>query len=247
MAGASVGVIFDLDGVLVHSEPYWQRGFAEVVNRFCVDRGLPDPGLTASEMSRFQGGRVNDTVATILRDLGHGDYVDATTVAELTDDVIDHVSEQFAENANAIESSVAVARQLADRGIRLAVASSSAPQFIEAALQAIGLADAFPVTQSALGLEHGKPDPEVYRLTLARMGLEAHEAIAIEDSTTGLAAAARAGLATIWLQRDVEESEAESRARLRAALGADGDAARFVRKVTRDLTMDDVENVMKTL
>jgi mannitol-1-/sugar-/sorbitol-6-/2-deoxyglucose-6-phosphatase len=241
------GVIFDLDGVLVNSEPYWQRGFAEIATQFCLERGLPDPGLTPKQMSRFQGGRVNDTVAAILSGLGHGNHVDPTTVVALTDRVIDHVSRQFAKNANAIESSVRVARQLADRGIPLAVASSSAQQFIDTALEAIGLSDAFAVTQSALELKHGKPHPEVYLLTLDKMGLKARDVVAIEDSTTGLGAALRADLATIWLLQDTAESEADSLERLRATLGNVAGAADLVRRVTRDLTIEDVEDVMKAL
>src|SRR5690242_17504698 len=120
----AAGVIFDLDGVLVDSEPYWQEGFAQIANQFCVERGFPDPGLSAEQMSRFQGGRVNDTVATILSELGHRDLADAATVKALTDRVVDHVSRRFAESSNEVASSVRVARQLADRGVALGVASS---------------------------------------------------------------------------------------------------------------------------
>lgn len=241
------GVIFDLDGVLVNSEPYWQEGFAEVATQFCLEHGLPDPGLTAEQMSRFQGGRVNDTVAAIMSELGYGNYTDPGMVNALTDRVIDHVSAQFAENANEIPSSVRVARQLADRGIPLAVASSSAQQFIDAALEAIGLSDAFTVTQSALDLEHGKPHPEVYLLTLDKMGLQAREVVAIEDSLAGLGAALRADLATIWLRQNTAESEADSLNRLQATLANEVNAVDLVRKITPDLTIEDVEDVMESL
>lgn len=245
------GVIFDLDGVLVNSEPYWQEGFAAIGNEFCVERGLPDPQLTPAQMSRFEGGRVNDTVTAILTELGHGEHVDAATVRELTDRVIARVSTQFAEHSNAIESSVRVARQLAERGIPLAVASSSAQQFIDAVLDALDLREAFGVTQSALLLEHGKPHPEVYLLTLQKMGLEAREVVAIEDSTAGVAAALRAGLATIWLRPDAgQESDADRLERLRPALGdaADAtDATALLRKVTPELTIEDVEAALESL
>ena len=241
------GVIFDLDGVLVNSEPYWQRGFAEIATQFCLQRGLPDPGLTPEQMSRFQGGRVNDTVTAIMSELGYVGYLNPATVVALTDQVIAHVSGQFSENANAIESSVRVARELANRGVLLAVASSSAQQFIDAALDAIGLSDAFVVTQSALELDHGKPHPEVYLLTLAKMGLNAREVVAIEDSTTGLGAALRAEIASIWLLQDTMESEVDALERLRASLGNAPGVADLVRRITRDLTIEDVEDVMKSL
>lgn len=241
------GVIFDLDGVLVDSEPYWQDGFAQIANQFCLERGFPDPGLTAEQMWRFQGGRVNDTMAAILSELGYGDEVNAQALVALTERVVDYVSKRFAANSNEIASSVRVARRLADRGVALAVASSSAQQFIDTALRAIGLSDAFPVRQSALELQNGKPHPEVYLLTLAKMGLEAHEVVAIEDSTTGLGAALRAGLATVWLQQDLGESEAESLDRLREVLGDDAGAADHLRRITHELTLADVEDVLGAL
>lgn len=244
--GRVTGVIFDLDGVLVDSEPYWQQGFALIATEFLVELGLPDPGLTPAQMSRFQGGRVNDTMTAILDELGVGDRLDPTTVDALTDRVVDRVSEEFAADARPIHSSVAVARELADRGVPLAVASSSAQPFIEAALEAIGLGDAFAVTQSALDLEHGKPHPEVYLLTLQRLGLAAHEVLAIEDSVTGLTSALRADLATIWLLSGTDEPAEAALERLRDAAGADHLRTDLVRRVTHSLTIHDVEDVMGT-
>lgn len=241
------GVIFDLDGVLVNSEPYWQRGFAEIVNELCLERGLPNPGLLPEQMARFQGGRVNDTVRAILGELGLLSDADSTTVSILTDRVIDHVAQRFLDAPDPIDSSVWVARQLAERGVPLAVASSSAQRFIDAALDAIGLADAFCVTQSALDLVRGKPDPEVYILTLARMGLEARDVVAIEDSTTGLGAALRAGLATIWLLEGSDEEEWQSLERLRASLGPYASSQHLLRKVTKQLALEDVTDVMRQL
>ena len=240
------GAIFDLDGVLVDSEPYWQRGFAEVTNEYCVESGLPDPALTAAQMARFQGGRVNDTLASILASLGHPELAAQESLEQLTGRVIAHVSHAFVAHPTPIESSISVARQLADRGVPLAVASSSAQEFIDAAIKTIGLQDAVSVTQSALGLRHGKPHPEVYQLTLDQLGLEADDVVAIEDSTTGIGSAVRAGIATIWLLQNSTETEAEAIQRLRDTLGSDADAGARVRRITRDLTMADIDAVTAT-
>jgi beta-phosphoglucomutase-like phosphatase (HAD superfamily) len=95
---------------------------------------------------------------------------------------------------------VDVARRLAADGTRLAIASSSSQRFIDAVVHRLGMADAFAVTQSAFELAHGKPDPEVYLLTCARLGVDAADALAVEDSVPGLLAALRAGMTAVWLR-----------------------------------------------
>ncbi len=248
-----MAVIFDLDGVLVDSEPYWQEGFLEITKDFCRESGLPDPDLELKDMARFQGGRVNDTMRTILTSLGHEDLADREHIEALARRVIDRVSDDFAarklgaSTPGPIEQNVRVAHELADRGFPLAVASSSAQEFIEAALEQIGLLDAVAVTQSAYELEHGKPHPEVYRRTLDRLGVKAQEAVAIEDSTTGIGSAVRAELATIWFLLDTGESDDDAMARLRDTLGEDADSAERVRLVTHELRVADIEEVMTQL
>lgn len=240
------GVIFDLDGVLVNSEPYWQGAFLQITREFCEESGFAQPNLELRDMVRFQGGRVNDTLRTILTSLGHEESTYPDMIEDLATRVIDHVSDAFRAAPTPITGNVRVARQLADNGVLIGVASSSAQIFIDAALEKIGLADAVAVTQSAYPLKHGKPHPEVYLLTLDRMGISAEETVAIEDSTTGLGSAVRAGLATIWYLEDEAESEDDALARLRETLGEEADAVERVRLITRVLSVEDVERVMGT-
>ena len=240
-------VIFDLDGVLVNSEHYWQGAFLAITHEFCDESGLADPGLRLEDMATFQGGRVNDTMRAILTALGHGAPADPVTVEALAQRVIQQVSAAFRQQSEPITDNVRVARELADRGVLIGVASSSAQAFIDLALEEIGLSDAITVTQSAYPLEHGKPHPEVYRLTLQRMGVTAQDVVAIEDSTTGIGSAVRADLATIWYLDNAEESYDDARARLRGTLGDEADAADRVRLITRALLIEDVEQVMATL
>ena len=212
-------VIFDLDGVLVNSEPYWQGAFLAVTRDYCQESGFAEPELELADMAAFQGGRVNDTMLTILTSLGHAESADPDTIEGLAAEVIAQVGAAFRLESAPITDNVRVARQLADRGVRIGVASSSAQTFIDLALEEIGLADAVTVTQSAYELEHGKPHPGVYQLALERLGVSAREAVAIEDSTTGIGSAVRADLATIWYLDNAEESYDDALARLRGHWG----------------------------
>ncbi len=226
-------VIFDLDGVLVDSEPCWQRGFAMVANDLADEWGLAGR-VTPDEMVQFQGGRVNDTMHSVMTSLGaEADRLDHD-LASITDRVVASVSDAFVSSPSPIPTSVNVARGLADHGVRMAVCSSSGQKFIDTAVTAVGLADAFEVKQSALHLSAGKPDPEVYRVTLGRLGVPATQACAVEDSSRGLVSALAAGLPTVWLQREPELSDDQARDRLAGALATEGldDSAYFRNLVT---------------
>jgi len=77
---------------------------------------------------------------------------------------------------------------------RLAIVSTTWRADVEAALGAAGLADAFEVVVGKEDVRSPKPDPEGYRLALTRLGSPAGEAVALEDSPAGLAAARGAGV-----------------------------------------------------
>lgn len=194
-------VIFDLDGVLVESEPYWRQGLADVLNEWTRRSGPMSSALTSDDLRAYEGGRVSDTLTRVLVAGGHRGASDPAVVASLTEQVVRQVSALFEARPAPIEASVAVARALHSRGVRLGVASSSAPEFIAAALRIVGLSDAVSVTQSALHLERGKPDPEVYLRCAERLGEPPERCVAIEDSQVGVSAAAAAGIPCIGLWR----------------------------------------------
>ncbi len=222
-------VIFDLDGVLVESEPLWRQGFADAVNARLDAAGSSHPHVTPEDLTAYQGGRVSDTLSDVLRSVGDDASDDVATISALTDEVVDRVSQAFRADPHIIESSRAVARALHDRGIRLAVASSSSPRFIETALDVAGLRDAFEVSVSALYLEHAKPHPQVYLEAVAALGGRPADCVAIEDSARGIGAAVAAGIPCLGLWQGDGPAPAEF------------DACDLV---TTDLTMDDVDKLL---
>jgi HAD superfamily hydrolase (TIGR01509 family) len=197
-------VIFDLDGVLVDSEPYWREAFRAAMDVIAADLGTTAPAMSDEELHEYEGGRVSDTVRTLA----------AAVFGTVSEETIEHAVEAgierartlFAKEPRAISASVETAVELSARGFRLAVASSSAPVFIEAVVERVGLADAVEVMESAFFLENPKPHPDVYLNVVARMGVSSEHCTAIEDSWTGVQAALRAGLRTVWLTEDPVES-----------------------------------------
>lgn len=203
-------VVFDMDGVLIDSEPLWRDGFRHGVAAFMNQHGRPTPTLSDADLARFEGGRVDQTLDALHQHyLGHG--LTAGDRQDLTRRVVAHVSALFAANPTPIPDSVQALRDIAALGIPVAIATSSAPEFLDAVLDTLDLAHLVQVRQSALHLLDGKPHPEVYLRALDALGVTPAEAVAIEDSLTGLEAAVRAGLPTVWL---TTRPEIEGRAAL---------------------------------
>lgn len=83
------------------------------------------------------------------------------------------------------------ARQLE---LRVAIASSSSRSWVVQHLERFGIADAFDAIVCRDDVTRTKPDPELYQRAVARLEVTAAEALALEDSTNGIAAAKAAGL-----------------------------------------------------
>lgn len=79
-------------------------------------------------------------------------------------------------------------------GLRLGVASNSTHSWVDTHLERLGLLDRFEFLACRGDAPSPKPDPDLYRLVLHRFGLRGHEAVALEDSHTGVRAAKRANL-----------------------------------------------------
>ncbi len=188
-------VIFDVDGTLADTErdghrPAFNAAFAE--HGVDVEWGVAEYG----RLLAITGGRRRITAD--LRARG------------LADDAADELAARVHATKTGlfracVTSGTVVARpglpelvaDLTAAGIRLAVATTGRRSWVEPLLD--GLLGGYPVEVVVTGddVAELKPDPEVYLRALAGLGLQAAEALAVEDSAVGLRAATAAGLATV--------------------------------------------------
>ncbi len=187
-APAFAAAIFDLDGLLIDSEPLWRRAEIEVFAAVGVV-------LTEAECHRTTGLRTDQVAAYWLeRRPWDTDY---TPAAEIVSGINRRVIELIGECGEAKEGVAHAIDFMRARGLRLALASSSTMPVIEAAIDRLGIADAFEVVHSADLEARSKPAPDVYLGAARRLAVEPGRCIALEDSIPGVEAAKAAGMCCI--------------------------------------------------
>jgi sugar-phosphatase len=177
------GAVFDLDGLIIDSEPLWRLAEREVFASVGLD-------LSDADCRRTTGMRADKVVDFWFEQhpwTGPG-RVDVLRTLEAR--VIELIRSR-GEMLPGVDLTISALR---GAGLRLAVASSSAPELIDAALSTLGLEGVFEVVCSAADEIHPKPDPAVYLTTTGRLGIEPGRCIAFEDSVVGVEAARAAGL-----------------------------------------------------
>jgi HAD superfamily hydrolase (TIGR01509 family) len=179
-------VIFDLDGVLLDSEPLHHRA----ANAVLIEDGRPP--LSRAEYTRYLG--------TTDEDMWH----DLRATRKLTRPQEHyvlrfdaHVLAAYRKHATAAPGAVDLLDWLTARGLPLTVASSSRARWVETCLHTIGIRRYFDRVVGGDMVAAGKPDPEIFLLAARQLRAEPARCVVFEDSPAGVAAASRAGMRTV--------------------------------------------------
>lgn len=179
-------VLWDMDGTLVDTEPYWQESQVALV--------AEHDGVWSQEDGDSLIGSSLWHSAKVLQD--HGvDLTAQEIIDRMTDDVLERVRVHVPWRPGARE----LLRELRDAGIPTALVTMS---FRRMAVEIVEIIDfpAFDLVVAGDEVEHGKPHPEAYLTAAAKLGVDPRHCVAIEDSPTGLAAAMASGAATIGVE-----------------------------------------------
>lgn len=177
-------VIFDMDGVIIDSEPDHARAALEVFGRHNVDVDIS-----------YCKGFIGSSTKSMCED-AIGRFGIAVTADELLAEMNRAKKELvLKEGYKIIEGVKELVQKLYKAGIKLAVASSSSPVEIEDTVKALGIKKYFDKLVSSSSVENPKPAPDTFQLALSKLGVSAKETIVIEDSGYGVEAAKAAGIA----------------------------------------------------
>jgi mannitol-1-/sugar-/sorbitol-6-/2-deoxyglucose-6-phosphatase len=177
-------IIFDMDGVLVDSEPYWQLSREE----FARDLGKVWP----STYQHLTMGRSTVEWARIMQERLEIDTPLDEISADIKRRVIAHYEQELPTRPGALE-----AVQLAAAHFRVGLASGSPTEIIQRVMSLTGLDRVFEVIVYGDDVPNGKPAPDIYLEALKRLGVSPERAVGIEDSGNGIRSLKAAGMRVI--------------------------------------------------
>lgn len=181
--GTPAAVIFDLDGVLVDAEVWWD----EVRQTWAAEHGR---AWSQADQAAVMGANSLGW-AGIIRERLELDLPDQ----QIVDEIVAAMVERYrTRGAPRIAGAVDAVQRLAATGLPLAIASSSHQAVIDAALNSLGISNLFRVVVASDEVAHGKPAPDVYLLTARRLGVDPTGCLVVEDSLNGVLAGRAAGM-----------------------------------------------------
>lgn len=198
-------IIFDMDGVLLDSEPSWQKAKIEAMHEWNIEIDAPKADTTI-------GLRVEDIAQKWQREFN----LPVPAARELEDQITDQMIREIRAHAKPLIGVKKTLERLQKTDLKIALASSSSNPIIEAVLETLEIAHYFENVLSANTLKYGKPHPQVYLSTADKLGVLAEECIAIEDSVTGVIAGKAAQMQVVAippeeLQKDPRYTIADTR------------------------------------
>lgn len=186
MSNEEIGVIFDMDGVIIDNHHYHTKAW----NTFWDEHNLE---ISEEIYAKFINGRTNNDIMRYL--FGH----------DITQERIDQLSyEKEKMYRNIYEEDIVIAKgldtlleQLKDNSVSMAVASAGPTENVSFALDKLGIRHYFSSVIDSGMVKKGKPDPEAYNKSVKRFGLNPSQCLVFEDSFFGIQAGKASGCTTV--------------------------------------------------
>ena len=188
-------VLFDMDGVIIDSEPLWSDAEKQLLAR----RNLPySPSLKTAMMGRDARGAVGYLIEH---------YSLADSLGELIEERNQLIAELFKEHLKAIPGALDLVRSVIAASIMTGLVSSSPKPLVELALEKLVTTGLFDLTLSGDQVVRGKPAPDIYITAAEKLGVKPEYCLVIEDAPHGVAAAKDASMCCLAISTSVSVVE----------------------------------------
>ncbi len=181
-------VIFDIDGLLIDSEPLWNEAAAETFLQYGVklsdEQYLSTTGLRTREFLQWWFGYFN---------IGDEELLRAQKI------IVQSVLDKIEHRGTILPGVPYIFDFFAKRGFRIGLATSSPPALIELVIRMAGIKDFVQATSSAEDLLFGKPHPQVYLNCAAALDSKPVQCVCFEDSFNGMIAAKSARMKCVMV------------------------------------------------
>lgn len=192
-------VIFDMDGLLIDSEPHWRASHREVL----AGHGYH---ITEDDVRQMAGRRTAEVAQHWQDRFGFSEPSNDQLVAQIVDTVIKRINEQGTAMAGVQQ----LVKDLYDHGMPMAVASSSSMRLIDVVLERLDIRQYMQAVHSGEHEQRGKPFPDVFLSTAKTLGAEPEQCLVFEDSLNGVKAAKAAGMYCIAVPEEPYDEQAFS-------------------------------------
>jgi HAD superfamily hydrolase (TIGR01509 family) len=189
MGRQSLACVFDMDGVLIDTEPVWRQVERDVFARVGVE-------LSDDQLRDTWGMRIEEVVEHWYLQRPWNGIRPHAVQREIVREMVEYVRTQGVPMVGALQA-IDVART---SGLRVAIASSSSRELIDAVIDRLGIVEWIDAVCTADDEVRGKPDPAVYLSAARAIDVLPSYCVAIEDSPVGVTSAVAAGMRCIGVR-----------------------------------------------
>ena len=179
-------VIFDMDGVLIDSEPLWKIAEIEAFKKVGID-------LTHTDCEETVGLRMDEVVKLWYDRVGW----ENKSLKEVELDVISIVIREIKMKGKALPGVIESLNQIKASGLKIAIATSSASSIMKTVVDQLEIGEYFDFMHSAENEKYGKPHPAVFLSTANELNVNPTNCLVIEDSMNGIISAKAARMKVI--------------------------------------------------
>ncbi|MFT7345045.1 MAG: HAD superfamily hydrolase (TIGR01509 family) [Lentimonas sp.] len=187
-------VIFDMDGVLIDSEPLWKIAMENVFREVGCN-------LTKKDFQKTVGLRIDEVIAYWFSVAPWENY----SVKQVEDKIVLQMVELISKNGHPLPGVIETLVLLKKKGLKVGLATSSYTLLIDTVLAVLGIRDYFDFVHSAENEDHGKPHPAVYLTVAKKLNVSPLSCLVIEDSFTGLISALSARMKVVVVPEKTHE------------------------------------------
>lgn len=189
-------VIFDMDGLLVNTEPLWRQAEREIFNKVNIQ-------LTDEMCFKTVGLRIDEVVDYWYNKYPWDNIPQQTIVSMILHRMIELIEQQ----ALAMPGVYKLLEYFKHKNIAMGIASASPTQLIESVVNKFNIKNYFHAICSAENEKYGKPHPDIYINTAKKLHVKPYECLVFEDSFNGVIAAKAARMKVIAVPEDVLRGE----------------------------------------
>lgn len=181
-------VIFDMDGVLIDSEPLWKIAMEQVFHSL-------GSKLTKADFQKTVGLRIDE----VVHFWNHHENWGVENEKNVEEAIIIKMMELISANAAPLSGVIETLTFLKDSGLKIGLGTSSSNRLIQVVLSELHIEHFFDFTHSAETEAFGKPHPAVYLTVAQQLTVSPHKCLVIEDSFNGVIAGLAAKMKVVCI------------------------------------------------